>query len=819
MKHIFTIWFLIGFLFSSTAQDSLVIQGVKYRIDTLIHTHDIGLGTKHTYFRLPDLPLLVNTLEIDAQNPYLKFMSCMSNDSTRGLERPSAMALRNSSPGHVAFAVINADFYTTTGDDTGLPVNGQMLGGQVSKVPSASRPVIAFDHSKIPFLDVMKFSGQLKFGESSILINNVNTSRGSNQLILYNSFHGKTTKTNAYGTEVVVSLKDGNWEVNQSVRCIVEEVRVGVGSASIPLNKAVLSGHGTAQTFLNGLSVGSEIELDLKMSQNSYPTSFPNLVEMVGGDRIILMNGEIQNNDWVELHPRTSMGYSNDNSKVIMMVVDGRSENSKGVSTKQLAELMRHSGAANAINLDGGGSSVMVVHNKVCNTPADGSERRVANAMMVVSTAPSGTISSIQLNADYISVPYGKKFQLKTSTFNEHGAVVSYLNATGVNYTVTGNIGSVDATGLYTASGNEASGYITAELNGMTDVVHIKLIPAQSIRFLPDEITIDHLRNFKFKVYGRDLNNISYLMDNELVKFQSLEPTIGTVSNAGDFKGLKNGKVGIRVFTEVGNLADTCWVNVEIGRNSMLIEDFSDPGSFVVTKSWLDNVTLTREVHPEYQEEMLKVAYTLTYANRTAYVNLAKTIPVFGIPDSIKMEAVSNGYKSSFMYLLNHPMGACLVPAFTDNQLGSYRSAIQNSQFLIEDYPMPITNLRLTIERDTRYQIGTVYNGAFYLKSLQAVYPEKDFGTGKNPVTAKRDSELFPNPSSGEVSFTLSEHFEGNGFLIVYNLSGEKVFEKAFTGISGQSITTNLSNLPNGVYVYNLSNGLNRKSGKLVISK
>ncbi len=74
-------------------------------------------------------------------------------------------------------------------------------------------------------------------------------------------------------------------------------------------------------------------------------------------------------------HPRTAAGITRDN-RLILLVVDGRQIGSRGVYLEELAKIMQNLGCANAINLDGGGSTSMVVDGQVLNAPADGNEER-----------------------------------------------------------------------------------------------------------------------------------------------------------------------------------------------------------------------------------------------------------------------------------------------------------------------------------------------------------------------------------------------------------------------------------------------------------
>jgi hypothetical protein len=64
--------------------------------------------------------------------------------------------------------------------------------------------------------------------------------------------------------------------------------------------------------------------------------------------------------------------------------VDGRRKGSAGMTLVRFARLFRDLGAKSALNLDGGGSSTMVVGGKIVNRPSDGTERAVSSAILVL---------------------------------------------------------------------------------------------------------------------------------------------------------------------------------------------------------------------------------------------------------------------------------------------------------------------------------------------------------------------------------------------------------------------------------------------------
>ena len=84
--------------------------------------------------------------------------------------------------------------------------------------------------------------------------------------------------------------------------------------------------------------------------------------------------------------PRTAIGHTAD-GKIVIMVVDGRdSGGSKGVALDELARLMKGVGCTYALNLDGGGSTVMCATPSatILNKPSDGSERSVLSFVALV---------------------------------------------------------------------------------------------------------------------------------------------------------------------------------------------------------------------------------------------------------------------------------------------------------------------------------------------------------------------------------------------------------------------------------------------------
>jgi hypothetical protein len=151
------------------------------------------------------------------------------------------------------------------------------------------------------------------------------------------------------------------------------------------------------------------------------------ITDGVSGRPLIVERGRISD----ELHqfenrntrePRTSVGVSEDGKTVVLVTVDGRRATSHGGTLYEMAELLIELGAYRGINLDGGGSTTMVVTSEggVVNRPSRGWEREVVNHIGVIAPAPSaagtpaGTTAGADAGADGASAAVGGRVVRET---------------------------------------------------------------------------------------------------------------------------------------------------------------------------------------------------------------------------------------------------------------------------------------------------------------------------------------------------------------------------------------------------------------------
>ncbi|MDR1666494.1 MAG: phosphodiester glycosidase family protein [Bacteroidales bacterium] len=513
LSIVFGLLFVVGNAFSQ----HIVIEGNAYAVDTLQSVHSIGPGIKKYSYRLPEFVngfgtlgkgLIVNVVEADVSRPDVAVEVCSAKPSgtLRNEERIGSMFARKTAEyagiGRKPIAIVNGDFYMlgsaaagmTYGYEEGRPLGMEVENGMLIQREMTGRVLsITFDDKHTPRIGSTRFAATVDIaGGISFPLSTVNTFAEAGELALFNNrgnacSSDSTLAWSPHNPSIMVSLSGpaGGWKMNERMTFTVTSVDSNVHTA-IPANRlnsggkifngegAILVGNGGAPTdsrkFLENMTTGDVIGLQINVALNGQPLQ-GNKPNISGTERLILQNGQPVSNNWNETHPRTAAGYSQDSSKVYLVTVDGRQSNvSVGVTTRQLADILRATGACTAVNLDGGGSTRMVTLGTVANSPTE--DRRVADALMVVSSALPAGNPQLDLSPKRLKIALGASQQIIVNTRDDNGNIVEYLPA-GATYTVRGDIGSITSGGMFTAVNTSASGYIVVQYGAMKDSVQV----------------------------------------------------------------------------------------------------------------------------------------------------------------------------------------------------------------------------------------------------------------------------------------------------------------------------------------------------------
>lgn len=375
-----------------TYADFIELGGNELAVN--LEFQDIEEGVRYAYFKIEDSsnPVIAHAVIVDLKaGKDLNLEVLTANDNkVMAVERISIMAENYSVKNKKdVIAAINADFFVM---ETGKPLGAELSEGKFRKSAQPDwTTVFGFTKDRKPFMGQFKFTSSVVSQEGDKRpLNAYNEARLSDYLVLYDLIWGETTSTNQWGTDVLINPKT-DWIENR-ISAIIEKKHPNAGNIEIPSDKMVLSGHGEASAWINSTRINplnSEVTIirDYEFVDGDKALNIKDPLCFAGAQGIILNDSVIQTlqNDIAQnRHPRTGIGYSRDQNKILMLVVEGRSEVSKGVTTDELASIFKFFKMSNAVNLDGGGSSCLVLQGEIKNALSDGSERKVTNAFSII---------------------------------------------------------------------------------------------------------------------------------------------------------------------------------------------------------------------------------------------------------------------------------------------------------------------------------------------------------------------------------------------------------------------------------------------------
>ncbi len=358
-------------------------------------SEEIAPGVGHVEMTIPSGPWLVHIVTISPAAREVELRTVKGLDHVVGRERPSEMARRTAAAeGRQLLAAVNADFFNFT--PPGVSEGPQVSDGRVLKSEDRNRaaradtvlrdqPVFGVAADGKPFFADAHLEGWVRMGgDAALTLLRVNRAANNDSLTLYNSFMGDTTPSDSGVVELVVRTVRAAAMAGDTAVGVVMSIDSAFAGVRIPGDGIVL-----ALPVRSTSQAGDTVRWSLPFSGAP-----PRVRELVGGYPMLLRDGRhvfentkaILSGFSVTQHPRTAVATLGDGTLVIM-AVDGRSEASKGMSLTQLTDFLVSLGAVNALNLDGGGSTVMVVRDSIVNHPSDKEgERAVANALVVMTT-------------------------------------------------------------------------------------------------------------------------------------------------------------------------------------------------------------------------------------------------------------------------------------------------------------------------------------------------------------------------------------------------------------------------------------------------
>lgn len=381
---------LIGALAFHQAQASEITDAAKH-----------GKSIEYKNDLVESVPWSIHVVKIARDDPTLAVRSTLARGTVLGLSTLSDQALAIPAEAGTPLAGVNGDFYERedsryAGDPRGL----QIVEGDLVSEPTGNPNYCAFwiDADGNPHIGNVtpQFTATFPNGQSFPF--GLNEERRSSGAVLYTPTLGRATKA-VGGRELILEKPDkSSWvplRVGETNTARIREFS-STGNTRLAKDIMVLSFGPRLATNLPPVEPGAEIKIstattpDLRgartaISGGSIITRGGKKARIERPARSGLINS-YSVSSMFERHPRGAVGFSK--THIYLVEVDGRQRGlSAGMTLEELGEYMAKIGCEEAINLDGGGSATFWYRGRVVNSPCDGTERTVANGLVVVRKA------------------------------------------------------------------------------------------------------------------------------------------------------------------------------------------------------------------------------------------------------------------------------------------------------------------------------------------------------------------------------------------------------------------------------------------------
>lgn len=332
--------------------------------------YDVTSGVKHIKLTkyYAGKPVRINVVEVDMKLAKdLELTPALSSDTTLQSRRTITTIAKNKN----AVVALNGTYFKP---QTGVPLGTLMINKKMYTGPIYDRVAMGifdngFDIARVQLNASVNGSGK------TIPVNNINQPRMlSTYVLVYTSEWGKYSP---YAPKYGMGLQVVEGKITKASANPIE----------IPQNGYVISG---PKSVLQPLLDKKDAELIV----NTNP-KWKNVKHIISGGPYLVRNSEV----FVDMtaqklgaiggrNPRSAIGYTADNN-LILVAVDGREGSSIGMTLMELASFMQSIGCTNAMNLDGGGSTVMYVNGQVVNKPQMKGGIPLSNAIVLSRTPKS----------------------------------------------------------------------------------------------------------------------------------------------------------------------------------------------------------------------------------------------------------------------------------------------------------------------------------------------------------------------------------------------------------------------------------------------
>lgn len=465
--------------------------------------------------------LNIKVLRIDTSNPNIKIDTLANSQTTEPLSTVLTLADEND-----AVAAVNASFFNPMGGGKGYPDGPIVRSGDLL----ATSGWYNQNQDEMASFSLDN-SGQILFNYWK----NALTLTGLNNAVFAVSQYNQPSRQQ-YNDITVLDRKWGpntlgaTEEYPDLVEILVSqerviEIRQALPAAAIPAEGYVIISRGTqAVKLLENFKMGDPAKFIVTSNPN-----WSDLQMSATGSSILVKDGQIpetfslSTDSLDKKNPRTLAGSSEDGKQLILVTVDGRQDNSIGLTQTESAQLMQELGAYNALNFDGGGSTTMAARKPgtttldIVNIPSEGSLRSVANGIGIFSQKSPGSLAKLILETEdpNVFVHTSRKYTLL--------GVDSFSNPVEINpqqieWSVSGLDGKFIANKFQPAS--VGKGRIIAKVGELTAELDIRALSAPvKLELSSDKLEIPLGQSQTLQVTGYDQQGFKAKIEPEDVQW------------------------------------------------------------------------------------------------------------------------------------------------------------------------------------------------------------------------------------------------------------------------------------------------------------
>ncbi len=781
--------------------------------------YKFGPGCEYKKYVNQSLPMQIHVSIMDLNNSYLSVECATSFDKMSGKETTSAVSKRTSSGGHQAVCAVNGDFYDTS---NGVTLSPCLINGEFTHTPFNHRKGFAYAQEKKGLILRPWFSASVisENRAESYAITNINLACEQDEICLYNNYIGSSTGTSAGGTECLLSAVT-DWYVNDTVLCVVEVLDSISNNRSIPEGKCVLSGSGTGAGFLRSYcQVGDTVRIVQRFS-----TDVEKITQYMGGACQMMENGinvaeasGIEEGVWSAYlsgrNPRTVIGFNEDSTVIYFVVVDGRQAGfSIGMGMNELVDFMSAIGIKNAVNLDGGGSSTMVVRHSVKNSPSDGAERAVANAVLCYSSSQTGDMEHIQIAKDSIAIYKNTSVNVGITAWDEYYNPKNISDWDLIDVAYDGLMGSF-LENIFTSNNLSGDCRITASYKNDIDTLMIHVIELSDISAYPEILTIDSVNSVKYEISAKNESGSTKIYNNSIFTFAVTDPTIAEIDSEGVIIGKQGGETDVVI--AYGDETDTVRVRVQIGEGEIVVDEIESISAWNMrTDAYIDEANTSISLCDRSTgtgTKAIQVDYTRTGDEDGNIYLETNAIDLYGVPSDILIDVESDSNKNWIYALMEDNRGVeySVKCASSLKYKNEYRTQyLDFSKMLPADgeqlYPLKFKGLRLRID-------DKATSGSMYIDRVRVIYPTwtaiEDHDANVIPENFKL-LQNYPNPFNPSTCIDFQLSSDAHVELSIYSLNGKKVATllNGVRAAGNYSVHFDASDLAGGVYFYRLQAG------------